>query len=89
MLQLVGGELDWNRQPPPLSGLPEPVLGTILHYLYAECLPRDLDEATAKHCIRVTSKMPGFTRFAQLCDTFLKNVALKQRKLYTFSSLSK
>ena len=79
ILQLSCPEMDWSSTPPPLSGLKADVLEATLHYLYAECLPRGLSEETARACIKSVGKLPGFARFANLCDTFLKNAALKQR----------
>ena len=65
----------------PLSNLPEDVLHTALHYVYCESLPTGLSEATAKSSIKLLGKTPGFAHFTQLCETFLKNTALKQRQL--------
>ncbi|XP_046382195.1 uncharacterized protein LOC124153093 [Haliotis rufescens] len=79
LLQLSAPEMDWLRSPPPLTGLREDVLQATLHYLYSECLPRGLSEDTAKACIKSVGKLPGFSRFSDLCDTFLKNTALKQQ----------
>ncbi|XP_055954606.1 uncharacterized protein LOC126812091 [Patella vulgata] len=79
ILNLSAVEMDWSRQPPPLSGLREDVLETTLHYLYAECLPRNLSEDTVKNCIKSVGKMPGFSKFSELCETYLKNTALKQQ----------
>jgi hypothetical protein len=67
--------------PPPLTGLKEDVLYAVLYYAYSECLPRGMSEATCKACIKAVNKMPGFSKFSELCETFLKNTALKQRKL--------
>ncbi|XP_041365007.1 uncharacterized protein LOC121380244 [Gigantopelta aegis] len=79
ILQLSCPEMDWSSNPPPLTGLKADVLEATLHYLYAECLPRGLSEDTAKACIKSVGKLPGFVRFSDLCDTFLKNAALKQQ----------
>lgn len=75
--------MDWTAIITPLTGLPEDVLQTTLHYLYAECLPQGLSETTAQKCIKMVGKMPGFVKFGQLCETFLKNTALTQRKTLT------
>lgn len=72
--------LDWMRQPPPLSGLTEEVLGTILHYLYAECLPTNLSELTARQCITAAQNIPGLEGLIKMCKIYLNNMALKQRK---------
>ena len=71
--------LDWEATPPPLSGLPEEVVLTCLHYLYAECLPEGLSEDVAHACIKAVHKIQGLGRFEQLCETFIKNTALRQR----------
>ena len=80
ILKLAIPSMDWDKTPTPLSGLPEDVLMTILHFLYAECLPKGLAEDTARACVKAVHKMPGFSKFTQLCETFLKNTALKHRK---------
>lgn len=82
ILKLSSPEIDWTASSTPLSGLPEDVLKVTLHYLYAECLPRGLSESTAQKCCKLVGKLPGFAKFGQLCETFLKNTALTQRKLY-------
>ncbi|KAK7869304.1 hypothetical protein R5R35_012870 [Gryllus longicercus] len=79
ILRLSAPELDWSSQPPPLSGLPEDVLGTILHFLYSECLPVNLAEQTARQCISAASSLPGLERLVQMCELYLKNMALKQQ----------
>jgi hypothetical protein len=76
--------LDWSQQPPPLSGLPEDVLGTILHFLYAECLPANLGEQTARDCIAAAASLPGLERLVRMCELYLKNTALKQRRFDIF-----
>lgn len=80
VLKLVNHYIDWNSSPNPLDNLPEDVLFTILHYLYSECLPSDLKEETARNCLSATADLPGFDSFRDLCELFLKNSALKQRK---------
>ncbi|KAH9519989.1 hypothetical protein Btru_071420 [Bulinus truncatus] len=79
ILKLSAPELDWKANTAPLTGLPEDVLKTTLHYLYAECLPQGLSEVTAQKCIKMVGKLPGFVKFGQLCETFLKNTALTQQ----------
>ncbi|XP_039292547.1 uncharacterized protein LOC111055920 [Nilaparvata lugens] len=76
---LLTPDVDWSQTPPPLSGLPEEVLGTILHYLYAECLPAGLTEATARHCISAVNAYPSFAPFVALCQHYLRNYTLKQQ----------
>ncbi|KAL8579419.1 hypothetical protein ACOMHN_026784 [Nucella lapillus] len=79
VLRMMLPDMNWTGETTPLSGLPEGVLHTALHYVYCESLPTGLSEATAKACIKLLGKVPGFTHFAQLCETFLKNTALKQQ----------
>ncbi len=80
ILTLAVSSIDWERSPPPLDGLSEDVLRTILHYLYAECLPKGVSEETAQAVIKAIAKLPGFSKLTQLCETFLKNTALRQRE---------
>lgn len=87
ILNLSVPSIDWNKTPPPLTGLKEDVLYAVLYYVYSECLPRGMSETTCKACIKAVNKMPGFLKFSELCETFLKNTALKQRKL-SFNILS-
>lgn len=72
--------MDWSQSPAQLVGLPEDVLHAILHYLYSESLPRRMSEETAKACVKAVRKLPGFSKFVQLCEQFLKNTALRQRE---------
>ena len=80
LLSLAVPQMDWSQSPAQLVGLPEDVLRAILHYLYSESLPRGLSEETAKACVKAVRKLPGFSKFVQLCEQFLKNTALRQRK---------
>ena len=80
ILQLSAPQLHWTTSPPPLSGLKEDVLAAVLHYLYNDCLCQGLTEETATQCIKVVGKLPGMENFVTLCQTFIKNTALKQRK---------
>lgn len=79
ILGLSAPSLDWTAPVPPLTGLPEDVVQTTLHFLYAECLPQGLTEVTARRCVKMVGKLPGFSKFSQLCETFLKNTALTQQ----------
>ncbi|XP_071488165.1 uncharacterized protein [Diadema antillarum] len=72
-------QLAWDQTPPPLSGHPEDVLTAVLHFLYTECLPESIQEETARRCLAVASKLPGFGRLANLCQLYLKNVAVKNQ----------
>lgn len=80
ILKLCAPDLDWKQEPPPFTGLPEDVLGTILHYLYAECLPQNLNENTARQCISAARCYPCLASLVTLCEHYLRNVSLKQRK---------
>lgn len=80
VLKLANPYINWDLSPNPLDNVPEDVLFTSLHYLYAECLPSELKEDTARNCLAATSDLPGFDAFRDLCELFLKNSALKQRK---------
>ncbi|XP_064635771.1 uncharacterized protein LOC135492948 isoform X2 [Lineus longissimus] len=79
ILNLSVPSIDWNKTPPPLTGLKEDVLYAVLYYVYSECLPRGMSETTCKACIKAVNKMPGFLKFSELCETFLKNTALRQQ----------
>ena len=82
ILGITAPGLAWHGSPPPLSCLREDILETVLHYLYTECLPKGLSEETARDCIKVVGKLPGLDNFTQICQNFIKNTALKQRKLH-------
>lgn len=63
----------------PLNGMPDNILSTVFHYLYKECLPPGLSEDTARDCIKTLSDMKEFDTFIKLCQTFLRNTALRHR----------
>ncbi|XP_061196240.1 uncharacterized protein LOC133204507 [Saccostrea echinata] len=77
ILNLSIPQHDWNSS--PLNGMADNILTTIFHYLYNECLPSGLSEDTAKDCIKVLEHMPEFNAFTVLCQTFLRNTALKHQ----------
>lgn len=79
-MALTAPSIDWKKAPTPLTGLPEDVLQTILHYIYSECLPRGLTEETVQNCVKSVKNIPELADFQKLCDTFLQNTALKQRE---------
>lgn len=87
ILTLSNPHLDWNQNPPPLTGLKDSVLYTILHFMYSECLPASLSEETVKLCLQSALKMPGFGRLPELCEIYLKNVALKQQIMSLVSDM--
>lgn len=63
-----------------MTGLQEDVLGTILHFLYAECLPSSLSERTAEQCVTVVETYPCLQPLASLCQHYLRNMAIKHGK---------
>lgn len=78
--QLLGNDIPWQATPHPFTGLSEDVLGTILLYIYAECLPENLTENTAKQVIKAAAQYPSLGKLVNMCQMYLKNMALKQRK---------
>lgn len=82
ILALSLPDVDWNQTVTPLSGLPEDILSAILYYLYAECLPSNLTEDCARQIISIVSTLPcgALIKLADLCELFLKHVALKKGK---------
>ncbi|KAJ8954724.1 hypothetical protein NQ318_011417 [Aromia moschata] len=79
ILELHGNDIDWKSEPPPFSHISEDVLGTILHFLYSECLPESLTEETARQVIIVASTYASLNRLVSICQLYLKNMALKQQ----------
>lgn len=77
----AAGDTELVLAPPPLSGLPEDVLATVLHFVYSLSLPPGLSEDTATKCIDLAAKLPGFEPFATACQTYLNNSSLKHRNL--------
>lgn len=63
----------------PLNGMPDNILSTVFHYLYKECLPPGLSEDTARDCIKTLSDIKEFDTFIKLCQTFLRNTALRHQ----------
>lgn len=84
ILKLSSPELDWTARPPPLTGLPEDVIGTILHYFYAQCLPMGLEESMVKEVIAAASDLKGLEPLVSMCHLYVKNLALKYRKYQYF-----
>ncbi|KYB25250.1 uncharacterized protein LOC100141518 [Tribolium castaneum] len=79
ILKLQGCDIDWFADPCPFSNLPEDVLGTILHFLYAECLPENLTEVTTHQVLNAVSQYPCLNKLVSKCNLYLKNMALKQQ----------
>ncbi|WAQ95761.1 hypothetical protein MAR_028451 [Mya arenaria] len=80
ILRLTTPGIDWSKTPTPLTGLPNDVLQITLHYIYAECLPRGATEEAVRRCVKMVAKIPDLAGFIKLCNIFLENTALKQRK---------
>lgn len=79
-MELQGEDIDWTSDPPPFSNIPEDVLGTILHFLYSECLPENLSEETACQVVIAATPYPSLSKLVNNCQLYLKNMALKQRE---------
>ncbi|XP_076252355.1 uncharacterized protein LOC143191312 isoform X3 [Rhynchophorus ferrugineus] len=77
VLSLQGAGINWDSDPPPFSHLSEDTLGTILYFLYAECLPEDLSESTAKEIIKAVSDYKCLEKLVQSCQKYLDRTALR------------
>lgn len=77
LLDLAVPGHDWRLS--TLNGMPDNILSTVFHYLYKECLPPGLSEDTARDCIKTLTDMKEFDTFTNLCQTFLRNTALRHR----------
>lgn len=81
VLSLQGTGINWDSDPPPFSHLSEDTLGTILYFLYAECLPEDLCESTAKEIIKAVSDHKCLEKLVQSCQKYLLRSALRDGNL--------
>lgn len=79
ILNLIGHGINWKSANHPLSNLPEDVLGTILHFLYSECLPENLSDDTAKQVMSVASQNLFLSRLSTMCRLYLRNLNLKKQ----------
>ncbi|KAJ8913824.1 hypothetical protein NQ315_003733 [Exocentrus adspersus] len=79
ILELQADDIDWTSDALPFNNIPEDVLGTILHFLYSECLPDNLTEETARQVVTVVSPYPSLYKLVDNCELYLKNIALKQQ----------
>lgn len=61
-----------------LNNIPSKMLSTILHWLYCECLPEDLDEETCTSLIVMCESMTPLSRMAEPCKNYLRNIKLKK-----------
>ncbi|XP_050698520.1 uncharacterized protein LOC126986418 isoform X2 [Eriocheir sinensis] len=69
-------DMDWKC----LEGLDDPALETVLHYLYARCLPPTLTPDTARRTLEATAHLlPALTDLKEKCDVFIRNTALRNR----------
>ncbi|CAL4114149.1 unnamed protein product, partial [Meganyctiphanes norvegica] len=71
--------VDWSLSPSPLHGLEEPVLETLIHYLYCCSLPPTLTTTTAQYAIQATQHLQDFKDFRNSCDIFIKNTNLRNK----------
>ncbi|XP_055617390.1 uncharacterized protein LOC129762851 [Toxorhynchites rutilus septentrionalis] len=61
-----------------LNNIPSKMLSTILHWLYCECLPEDLDEETCSSLIVMCESTTPLSRMAEPCKNYLRNIKLKK-----------
>lgn len=85
ILGLLGNDIPWFNQPPPFTGLPEGVVGSIIHWLYTECLPNAMTESIAIQVIDAVKSYHSMSKLVENCESYLKNENLKQRKYITIS----
>lgn len=89
IVKLQGRGIDWSPDSCPFNNLSEDVLGTILHFLYAECLPENLLEATIHEVLKIVTPYSCLSKLVNKCNLYLKNIALKQRKYGRINSKTK
>ncbi|ETN67795.1 hypothetical protein AND_000379 [Anopheles darlingi] len=65
-----------------LNHLPSNMLATILHWLYCECLPEQLDEDTCIQLINMCESTMPLARMSEPCKHYLRNLQLKKCKYY-------
>ncbi len=78
ILETTLPSLDWTSQPPPLSGLPDAVLETLLHFLYARCLPEGITVERVDQCLKELADRPEFQEFADHATAFKDKSAICQ-----------
>ncbi|XP_053699216.1 uncharacterized protein LOC128746197 [Sabethes cyaneus] len=61
-----------------LNNIPSKMLSTILHWLYSECLPEDLDEETCTSLIAMSESTTPLSRMTEPCKNYLRNLQLKK-----------
>ncbi|XP_077301228.1 uncharacterized protein LOC143921733 [Arctopsyche grandis] len=79
ILGLLGNDLPWTSHPPPFTGLPEGVVGSIIHWLYTECLPNAMTEDIAIQVIDIVKDYPCMTKLVENCQTYIRNMGLKKQ----------
>ncbi|XP_045474802.1 uncharacterized protein LOC123680773 [Harmonia axyridis] len=79
ILDVIGKGTNWHSKSHSLSNLDEDVLGTILHYMYTECLPENLNEETAQKVLSTANQHEFLNRLSTTCQTYLKNQNLRKQ----------
>lgn len=67
-----------------LQNLPYFLLKPILQWLYAECLPSNLDEETCEKLINLTANITPLNKMMEPCIQYLKLIRLKKCKIFVF-----
>nr|XP_029717691.1 uncharacterized protein LOC115260678 [Aedes albopictus] len=70
-----------------LNNIPSKMLSTILHWLYCESLPDDLDEETCTSLIAMCESTTPLSRMTGPCKNFLRNIQLKKFVIDVVSDL--
>lgn len=60
-----------------IQNLPASLLVPIIHFLYSECLPNNLDQDLCSQLISFASSLPPLTRMVEPCKKYLKLIKLK------------
>ncbi|XP_058127518.1 uncharacterized protein LOC131291239 [Anopheles ziemanni] len=61
-----------------LGNIPSKLLATILHWLYCECLPEQLDEDSCIQLINMCESTTPLSRMIEPCKNYLRNIQLKK-----------
>uniref|UniRef100_A0A182N0W2 BTB domain-containing protein n=1 Tax=Anopheles dirus TaxID=7168 RepID=A0A182N0W2_9DIPT len=61
-----------------LNNIPARMLSTILHWLYCECLPEQLDEETCIQLLNMCESTTPLSRMSEPCKNYLRNTQLKK-----------
>lgn len=73
IISLSFPDFNWES----LSGLPEPVLSTVLHFTYSNHLPSNLSNQTAQLCIHHFEGQEAMDTLVEQCRSFLENTAVR------------